>query len=107
MNDFRKDFPLFKSIDEKTSTLNPGLVYLDTAATAQRPFCVLEAMNSFYAQNNANPLRGIYDLSERATKGNCKGSRKQGSVCSCSISLRYFKALCKILPELSDSFGRR
>ena len=31
-------------------------------------FCVLEAMNSFYAQNNANPLRGIYDLSERATK---------------------------------------
>ena len=68
MNDFRKDFPLFKSIDEKNSTLNPGLVYLDTAATAQRPFCVLEAMKSFYAQNNANPLRGIYDLSERATK---------------------------------------
>ena len=68
MNDFRKDFPLFKSIDEKTSTLNPGLVYLDTAATAQKPFCVLEAMKSFYEQNNANPLRGIYDLSERATK---------------------------------------
>ncbi|WP_296692831.1 aminotransferase class V-fold PLP-dependent enzyme [Treponema sp. UBA7567] len=68
MNDFRKDFPLFKSIDEKTSALNGSLIYFDTAATAQRPFCVLESMNSFYAQNNANPLRGIYDLSERATK---------------------------------------
>lgn len=68
MNDFRKDFPLFKSIDEKSSALNDSLIYFDTAATAQRPFCVLEAMNSFYAQNNANPLRGIYDLSERATK---------------------------------------
>lgn len=68
MNDFRKDFPLFKSIDEKSSDLNDSLIYFDTAATAQRPFCVLEAMNSFYAQNNANPLRGIYDLSERATK---------------------------------------
>lgn len=68
MNDFRKDFPLFKSIDEKSSALNDSLIYFDTAATAQRPFCVLEAMKSFYAQNNANPLRGIYDLSERATK---------------------------------------
>ena len=68
MNDFRKDFPLFKSIDEKTSALNDSLIYFDTAATAQRPFCVLEAMKSFYEQNNANPLRGIYNLSERATK---------------------------------------
>lgn len=68
MNSFRKDFPLFKSIDEKTSDLNDGLVYLDTAATSQKPFCVIEAMNDFYSQNNANPLRGLYSLSERATK---------------------------------------
>ncbi len=68
MNSFRKDFPLFKSIDEKTSALNDGLVYLDTAATSQKPFCVIEAMNDFYSQNNANPLRGLYSLSERATK---------------------------------------
>lgn len=68
MNNFRKDFPLFKSIDEKNSTLNGGLVYLDTAATSQKPFCVLNAMQDFYSQNNANPLRGLYSLSERATK---------------------------------------
>lgn len=68
MNNFRKDFPLFKSIDEKTSALNNSLVYLDTAATSQKPFCVINAMQDFYSQNNANPLRGLYSLSERATK---------------------------------------
>lgn len=68
MNEFRKDFPLFKAIDDNTSKENKGLVYLDSAATAQRPFCVLDAIKNFYETSNANPLRGIYDLSERATK---------------------------------------
>lgn len=67
-NEFRKDFPLFKSIDDGTSVENPGLVYLDSAATAQRPFVVLDAIKKFYEESNANPLRGIYDLSERATQ---------------------------------------
>ena len=66
-NKFRKDFPLFKAIDENTSEENKGLIYFDTAATAQRPFIVLNAMTHFYATENANPLRGLYSLSERAT----------------------------------------
>ena len=57
MNKYRKDFPFFKAIDEKSSVENKDLIYFDTAATAQRPFIVL----------NANPLRGLYSLSERAT----------------------------------------
>ena len=68
MNKFRNDFPLFKAIDEKNSVDNSGLIYLDTAATAQRPYIVLNAMTHFYATQNANPLRGLYSLSERATK---------------------------------------
>lgn len=68
MNEYRKDFPLFKAIDEGTSKENAGLVYMDTAATAQRPFQVLSAMERFYSADNANPLRGLYPLSERATK---------------------------------------
>ncbi|HAC31663.1 MAG TPA: cysteine desulfurase [Treponema sp.] len=68
MNKFRNDFPLFKAIDEQNSKDNNGLVYLDTAATAQRPYIVLNAMDHFYATQNANPLRGLYSLSERATK---------------------------------------
>nr|WP_289844578.1 SufS family cysteine desulfurase [Treponema pectinovorum] len=68
MNKYRKDFPLLKAIDEKNSKDNSALVYLDTAATAQRPYAVLEAMEHFYSTQNANPLRGLYSLSERATK---------------------------------------
>lgn len=68
VNKFRGDFPLFKAIDEHNSKENAGLVYMDTAATAQRPYIVLDAMTHFYATQNANPLRGLYSLSERATK---------------------------------------
>ena len=66
-NKYRKDFPFFKAIDEKSSVENRDLIYFDTAATAQRPFLVLNAMTHFYATENANPLRGLYSLSERAT----------------------------------------
>lgn len=67
MNKYRKDFPFFKAIDEHNSKENNGLTYFDTAATAQRPYFVLDAMTHFYATANANPLRGLYSLSERAT----------------------------------------
>ncbi len=67
MNKYRKDFPFFKAIDEKNSIENKDLIYFDTAATAQRPFIVLNSMTHFYATENANPLRGLYSLSERAT----------------------------------------
>ena len=66
MNEYKKDFPLFDPAN--TGNINAGLVYLDTSATAQRPYCVLEAMKDFYSNHNANPLRGLYPLSERATK---------------------------------------
>ena len=67
MNTYRKDFPLFKAIDEKTANENNGLIYFDSAATSQRPYLVLDAMDKFYREENANPLRGLYELSERAT----------------------------------------
>ncbi len=60
-NQFRKDFKLFSTAE------NSKVIYLDSAATAQRPDCVLEALNDFYTKANANPLRGLYDLSIRAT----------------------------------------
>lgn len=67
MKKYRKDFPFFKAIDEHNSKENAQLVYFDSSATAQRPFLVIDAMSHFYATANANPLRGLYDLSERAT----------------------------------------
>src|SRR5688500_6571502 len=46
---------------------NPDLCYLDTAATSQKPRVVLDAMRAYYEQDNANPHRGAYRLSVRAT----------------------------------------
>ena len=57
-NPYRKDFPLL--LEEKAA-------YLDNAATAQRPVCVMEAEKKFYEHSNANPLRGLYELSMAAT----------------------------------------
>jgi len=62
MRDYKKDFPIF--FDKK----NKGLIYFDNAATAQRPKKVLDALENFYKSDNANPLRGLYDLSVRATE---------------------------------------
>ena len=59
MRDFREDFPIFRG----NST-----IYFDSAATAQRPAAVHEAMRAFNDTVNANPLRGLYDWSVRATE---------------------------------------
>ena len=56
--DYRQDFPLLRE--------NP-IVYLDSAATAQRPDVVIEAEMEFYRKYNANPLRGLYFLGIEAT----------------------------------------
>ena len=44
-----------------------NLVYLDNAATTQKPAQVLDAVERYYREENANPLRGLYDLSVKAT----------------------------------------
>ena len=59
MQGYKWDFPLL--MQDKT-------VYIDNAATAQRPQCVINAMRDFYICHNANPLRGIYELSVQATE---------------------------------------
>ena len=60
--DYKKDFPIFSAKE------NEGLIYFDNAATAQKPRAVLEAVQKFYEADNANPLRGLYNLSVRATE---------------------------------------
>ena len=58
----RRRFPILVSYEG-----GERLVYLDSAATAQRPDAVLDAVTRFYRTENANVHRGIYDLSRRAT----------------------------------------
>lgn len=57
--DLRADFPLLAA--------HPGLVYLDSAATSQKPRAVLDAIRTYYETANANPHRGAYTLSGTAT----------------------------------------
>ena len=60
LNPYKDDFPLLSR--------NADLAFLDSAATAQRPACVLDAQRSFYETMNANALRGLYRLSVEATQ---------------------------------------
>src|ERR1035437_6369304 len=59
----REDFPILKQ-----RMHGKPLVYLDNAATSQKPQAVLDALQHFYLQDCANIHRGVYVLSERATK---------------------------------------
>ncbi len=60
--DFRSDFPIFNAPENK------DLIYFDNAATTQRPRKVIDAVKNFYEKSNANPLRGLYGLSSKATE---------------------------------------
>jgi cysteine desulfurase/selenocysteine lyase len=52
------------------------LAFLDSGATAQKPQAVIDAVSRFYAQDNSNVHRGVYDLAERATAA-FEGARKK------------------------------
>lgn len=58
----RQDFPILNQLVN-----HHPLIYVDNAATMQKPNCVIEAMNQYYRHNNANVHRGVHALSERAT----------------------------------------
>ena len=62
--DVKDDFPLLSG----QAHGGRDIVYLDTAASAQKPQCVLDAMNSFYTSYNANAHRGAYEIAAMATE---------------------------------------
>ena len=55
----KRDFPIFRN--------NPDVVFLDSAASAQKPQVVIDAVSGFYERDYANVHRGVYGLSQRAT----------------------------------------
>ena len=55
----KRDFPIFRN--------NPDVVFLDSAASAQKPQVVIDAVSRFYENDYANVHRGVYGLSQRAT----------------------------------------
>ena len=64
MNTIRKDFPFFNQSSEKDSS---DIVFLDSAASTQKPQGVIKKLNDIYSHHYANIHRGIYDLSAKLT----------------------------------------
>lgn len=60
MNQYKNFFPIMRRYKD--------LAYLDNAATTQKPDMVIDAVDNYYKQENANPLRGLYALSQKATE---------------------------------------
>ncbi len=67
----RKDFPILR-----TRMAGRPLVYLDSAATSQKPKSVIDAIRDYYMRYNANIHRGIYELSEKATEAYIESKEK-------------------------------
>ena len=55
----RREFPIYRN--------NPGLVFLDSGASAQKPASVIDGVAEFYRRDYANVHRGVYQLSQRST----------------------------------------
>ena len=64
IEEIRKEFPLLEGLNQDGCKL----VYLDSAATTQKPRQVIEQLTNYYTTTNANIHRGTYDLAEKATR---------------------------------------
>jgi cysteine desulfurase/selenocysteine lyase len=63
VNNIREDFPILRR-----QVHGRPLVYLDNAATSQKPQAVIDRLNRYYSEDNANIHRGVHYLSEKATQ---------------------------------------
>lgn len=70
-NSIKQDFPIFK-----IKMNGKPLTYLDSTATSQRPNQVIDAVDAYYKEYNANIHRGIYQISERASEAYDESKRK-------------------------------
>ena len=97
MNPFIKDFPLLRS----------PIAYLDSAATAQKPESVLQATDQYYREANANPHRGAYALSVRATEAYEKARERVAAFIGCSdpAQIIFTSGATAALNLLAYSYG--
>ena len=69
MDEYRNDFPILSQ-----TVYGKPLVYLDNAATTQKPQCVLDQINYVYSSINSNVHRGVHHLSQLATNAHEEGA---------------------------------
>ncbi|MDQ4075883.1 MAG: cysteine desulfurase [Chloroflexota bacterium] len=103
MQAVREDFPILKQ-----RVHGKSLIYLDNAASSQKPISVIEAMDRYYREYNANVHRGIHTLSETATAA-YEGVRKKVARFINAYSLReiiYTRNTTESINLLAHTWGR-
>lgn len=94
----KKDFKIFE---------NRNITYLDSGATAQRPYQVINAVEEYYSKNNANPHRGTYDLSIDSTEEYDKARRKVAEFINAKRpeEIVFTKNATEALNLIANSYG--
>lgn len=99
IEEIKRDFPIFQS---------GRFFYLDNAATTQKPHCVMEAMKQYYETENANPLRGLYELSLKATEAyeRARVSVQKFLNAKCPEEIIFVRNASEGLNLVAQSYGR-
>jgi cysteine desulfurase/selenocysteine lyase len=100
----RDDFPLLKQ-----KVHGKPLVYLDNAATTQKPQAVLDALARYYTTDNSNVHRGVHLLSERATKEyeDARGKVQRFLNAAASREVLFVRGTTEAINLVAQSYGRR
>lgn len=100
---FRADFPALNQLVH-----DKPLVYLDNAATAQKPQCVIDAINHYYTHDNANVHRGVHALSQRATVGyeHARNSVKNFVNACSEKEIIFVRGATEAINLVAQSYGR-
>src|SRR5215831_11576036 len=100
----RQDFPVLKQ-----TVHGKPLVYLDSAATAQKPFAVIEAIRRFHEVDCANIHRGVHELSQRSTAAyeETRAKVRQFLHAKVNEELIFVRGTTEGINLVSSSWGRK
>jgi cysteine desulfurase/selenocysteine lyase len=100
----RKDFPALHQ-----QVHGHPLVYLDNAATTQKPQAVIDALSAYYSADNANVHRGVHLLSERATEAyeGARGRIQRFINARHSREIVFVRGTTEAINLVAQTFGRR
>ena len=99
----REDFPILKELIH-----GKPLVYLDNAATSQKPWSVINAERDYYTHLNANIHRGVHDLSQRATDAfeGARGKARQFINARNNEEIIFVRGTTEAINLVATSYGR-
>ena len=100
----RKDFPILQ-----TKVYGKPLIYLDNAATTQKPRVVLQALETYYTQYNSNIHRGVHFLSQQATEAYEEARKKIAAYINARFDheIIFTKGTTNGINLVASSFGKK